>query len=112
MADTNTKEEIVDESTEAEEAAEVIDESKKIKKEKPEEKKPGFFARMKDKLKKFWKNYKSELKKITWYSRKQTFYSTRLVLACIIISAVFIGVLDFGFSMGLEGLGKLVELFR
>jgi len=80
--------------------------------EKPVAKKPGFFKRMAERIKKFWKSYKSELKKITWYSRKQTFTSTLLVLACMGISAVFIGLLDLGFSKGIEGLGMLVQLFR
>ena len=80
--------------------------------EKPVEKKPGFFKRSLERIKKFWKSYKSELKKITWYSRKQTFTSTLLVLVCMGISAIFIGVLDFGFSKGIEGLGMLVEFFR
>lgn len=80
--------------------------------EKPAEKKPGFFKRAIERIKKFWKSYKSELKKITWYSRKQTFTSTLLVLICMGISAAFIGILDFGFSKGIEGLGMLVELFR
>ena len=88
-------------------------ESKPTKSDKKKaEKKPGFFKRMMEKLKKFWKNYKSELKKITWYSRKQTFNSTLLVLGCMVIAAVFIGVIDLGFSKGIEGLGTLVEYFR
>ena len=79
---------------------------------KTEDKQPGFFKRTMEKLKKFWKSYKSELKKITWYSRKQTFNSTLLVLVCMVIAAAFIGILDLGFSKGIEGLGALVEFFR
>ena len=66
----------------------------------------------KGRVKEAWKGFKSELKKITWFSRKQTFTSTLLVLVCMIISAAFIGAIDFGFSKGIEGLGLLVELFR
>ena len=85
----------------------------KVKKEMEKtDDKPGFFKRTLTRVKKFWKSYKSELKKITWYSRKQTFTSTLLVLVCMGISAAFIGVLDFGFSKGIEGLGALVEFFR
>ena len=80
--------------------------------DKPAEKKPGFFKRSLERIKKFWKSYKSELKKITWYSRKQTFTSTLLVLVCMAVSAIFIGVLDFGFSKGIEGLGMLVEIIK
>ena len=77
---------------------------------KSEGNQPGFFKRAFEKIKKFWKSYKSELKKITWYSRKQTFNSTLLVLVCMVIAAVFIGVIDLGFSKGIEGLGSLVGL--
>ena len=80
--------------------------------EKPAENKPGFFKRSLERIKKFWKSYKSELKKITWYSRKQTFTSTLLVLVCMGVSAVFIGLLDLGFSKGIEGLGMLVEFIK
>ena len=101
-------EKIENEAT-TEEVTEVV---AKKNSEKPAEKKPGFFKRAIERIKKFWKSYKSELKKITWYSRKQTFTSTLLVLVCMGVSAAFIGILDFGFSKGIEGLGMLVELFR
>ena len=84
----------------------------KAKSAKSAEKKEGFFSRALERIKKFWKSYKSELKKITWFSRKQTFTSTLLVLVCMGVSAVFIGLLDLGFSKGIEGLGALVEFFR
>ena len=50
---------------------------------------------------------KSELKRVTWISRKQTFTSTLLVLVCMAISAVVIGLLDVGLSMGLEAIANL-----
>lgn len=111
MAEMENQAEVVTEVVDTEiesvssDKAEAKKNSKKSKKNEAE--KPGFFARMKEKLKKFWKNYKSEMKKITWYTRKQTLNSTLLVLACMIIAAVFVGILDFGFSMAIEGLGKL-----
>ena len=104
MADNNKIETNVVEETEATKPAKAT--------KKDTEKKDNFFKRALERVKKFWKNYKSELKKITWYSRKQTFTSTLLVLVCMIIAASFIGVLDFGLSKGLEGLGSLVEFFR
>lgn len=54
-------------------------------------------------LKNFFKDYKSEIKKITWPSREVTVKSTIVVLVCILVCAAVIGLLDFG-------LGKLVEL--
>ena len=101
----NEKIETKDEVVETESAAPKSD-------KKPANNEAGFFKRTMERLKKFWKSYKSELKKITWYSRKQTFNSTLLVLVCMVIAAAFIGVLDLGFSKGIEGLGALVEFFR
>ena len=46
-------------------------------------------------IKKFFKDYKSEIKKITWSSRKDTLKNTGVTLAIIVASAVAIGVLDF-----------------
>jgi len=54
-------------------------------------------------LKNFFKDYKSEIKKITWPSREVTIKSTIVVLVCVITCGVVVGLLDFG-------LGKLVEL--
>ncbi len=106
MSDIENSTELVNETEETVVATEVKVTEKKSK--KASEEKPGFFARLREKLKKFWKNYKSELKKITWYSRKQTLYSTLLVLVCIIVAATFVGILDYGFSMAIEGLGKIM----
>ena len=99
-------EEIESEIAESEVKEEVTKESKKEKKSEKSEG-PGFFARLGTKLKKFWKTMKSELKKITWYSRQQTVLSTLLVLVVMGVSAAVIGVLDVLFSMGLEGLANL-----
>ena len=86
-----------------------VSEEKVAKKEKKSEKSkgPGFFARLGAKLKKFWKTMKSELKKVTWYSRQQTVISTLLVLVVMAIAGTVIGVLDVLFSLGLEGLANL-----
>lgn len=120
MADKelNVAPEQVEEATEAVTDESVVEEPKaddtaavtdttKGKKEKKANKKPGFFARIGGAIKKFWRTMKSELKKVTWYSRKQTFTSTLLVLVCMAVAAAVIGLLDVGFSMGIEGLAHL-----
>ena len=123
MADKNLNEELVEETeaveTEVTEEADVAatektaendspaSDKKAAKKSKKTEDKPNFFKRVGAALKKFWKSYKSEIKKITWFSRKQTFVSTLLVLICVVVSAIVIGVLDLGFSNVIQGLGKL-----
>ncbi len=56
-------------------------------------------------LKNFFKDYKSEIKKVTWPSKEVTIKSTIVVLVCLIVSGAVVGLLDFG-------LAKLIELFR
>ncbi len=55
------------------------------------------------KINKFFKEYWSEIKKVSWLSPKETLKATGIVLVFIIAAAVAIGLLDFGFT-------KLVEL--
>ena len=62
------------------------------KTEKSEKKsKPGFFER----LGKWLKEMKSELKKVQWPTRKQTINNTLIVLACVVVVGLFIWVFDF-----------------
>ena len=50
------------------------------------------------KIAKFFKDYKSEMKKITWMSWKDLVKATATVLVILAIAAVFVGLLDWGFS--------------
>lgn len=61
-----------------------------------------------EKVKRFFREYKSELKKIVWYGPKQTAKSTVLVVVVIVIAAAFIGAFDFMFSSGLTWLGRVI----
>ncbi|MFA6947919.1 MAG: preprotein translocase subunit SecE [Eubacteriales bacterium] len=74
---------------------------------KPEKKKKDK-VKFTDKVKRFFRDYKSEMKKIVWYSRKDTIHSTILVVVAIVISAAFIGAIDFGFSKAVMALGSIV----
>lgn len=56
-------------------------------------------------LKVFFRDYKSEIKKVTWPSKDITIKSTIVVIVCLVVSGIVIGLLDFG-------LAKLIELFR
>jgi preprotein translocase SecE subunit len=51
----------------------------------------------------FFKEVKSELTKVTWLSRQQTFRLTAIVLAVSVVVAAFISILDYIFTkiMGL-----------
>lgn len=100
-------EESVVEETKADDTAATDTTKEKKEKKANANKKPGFFSRVGRAIKKFWRTMKSELKKVTWYSRRQTFTSTLLVLVCMAVAAAVIGLLDVGFSMGIEGLAHL-----
>ncbi len=70
------------------------------------EKKPGFFAKVKGffaRIGKFFRDTKSELKKVAWPSKKETKTNTLVVLAVVGIAAVVMITLDalFGGIMGL-----------
>lgn len=55
-------------------------------------------SKLGQKIAKFFKDYKSEIGKISWMSRKDLLRSTLVVLAVLIVAAVAIGLLDFVFS--------------
>ena len=74
-------------------------EKKPVKKDKP-----SFIER----TKKFWREYRSELKKVVWSSREQTINNTLLVVVTVVVSGALIGVLDFAFSTLIVELGKLI----
>ena len=61
---------------------------KKAKDEKRS--KPGFFKR----VAKWFKEMKSELKKVQWPGWKQVAKNTGIVIACVIVVGIFIWVFD------------------
>jgi len=46
----------------------------------------------------FLREVKTELKKVTWPSRKDTLAGTAVVLVAVFIIAIFLGIVDFGLS--------------
>ena len=63
------------------------------KKDKKSDKnsKPGFFAR----AGKWFRDMKSELKKVQWPTRKQTINNTLIVIACVIVVGICIALFDY-----------------
>ena len=49
----------------------------------------------------FFKEVKSELKKVTWPSKKQVTKNTLVVIAAVVLIGIVIWVLDLIFSLGL-----------
>jgi preprotein translocase subunit SecE len=66
------------------------DETKKEKKTSEKSKKQP------NKVAKWFKDLKSEFKKVVWPSKKKIVNNTTIVLVTMIISSVFVGALDFG----------------
>lgn len=55
-------------------------------------------------LNKYVKESIIELKKVSWPSKKETYRYTLLVIGLSLAMAIFLGALDFLFSLGLEAL--------
>jgi preprotein translocase subunit SecE len=51
-----------------------------------------------DKIKKFLKEVRLELTKVTWTTREELIYSTMVVILVSIILSIFVGVIDLGLS--------------
>jgi preprotein translocase subunit SecE len=51
-----------------------------------------------DKIKKFLKEVRFELTKVTWTTREELIYSTIVVIIVSIVMSIFIGVVDLGLS--------------
>ena len=60
-------------------------------------KKTGIFSR----IAKFFKEMKSEMKKVVWPSRKHVVNNTLIVLATVLVIGIVIWVLDLIFQWGL-----------
>ncbi len=50
------------------------------------------------KVKRFFKETKAELKKVTWPTKEQLIHNTGVIIVFIIIIAVILSVLDLGFG--------------
>ena len=60
-----------------------------------------------EKVEKFFRALKSEMKKIVWFSWKDTRKNSIIVIIAVVIIAIVIGVLDFAFKNGVDLLYKL-----
>ena len=69
--------------------------------------KPGFFARSGKSTKRFFKDFRGEVKKIVWPDAKMVLKSTGVVLLVVAILSIIIYGIDQGLSAGITGLKKL-----
>ncbi|MBQ8908627.1 MAG: preprotein translocase subunit SecE [Clostridia bacterium] len=86
--------------------------SSAAEKKTKEEKKPNFFARTWGKIKKFFRDYVSEMKKVVWLSRKETVRSSVVVVVMVVILSIAIALVDTGLEYGVIGLRNLGYFLR
>ncbi len=72
-------------------------------------KKKNIFARTWGGICRYFRELRSELKKVVWSTPKQVLKNTLIVLACVVIVGVFIWLFDF---VAREGIDKLIDVVR
>ncbi|MBO4385038.1 MAG: preprotein translocase subunit SecE [Clostridia bacterium] len=75
-------------------------------------KKPGFFAKIGNFFKKIGRYFKevfSEVKKLTWPTKKELLSYTLAVFAFCALMAIIIGLLDLAFGSGFQFLANLAK---
>ena len=70
-------------------------------------KKPNFFVRTGRAISKWFREMKSELKKVVWPSGKQLVNNTLIVLAAVLVVGVVVCLFDFLADSGVALLGRL-----
>ncbi len=80
----------------------------KVKESKSKKAKANIFVRAARRIKKFWKEYWSELKKVSWMSWKDIRKNTALVAVTVVAFSVAIGLIDTAFGTIIEGLAGMV----
>ena len=83
-------------------AAEKVAAAEKKKEKKPANPNGNIFVRAGKAIKKFCKDLKGEIKKITWPDRKTVLKSTFVVLVVVIVCAIVIGGIDWLLSQGMS----------
>lgn len=66
-------------------------------------KKPGLFKRIAG----FFKEYRSEMKKVTWYPASKVWHDTGIVVAALTVCGIIIGILDLVFTELILLLGQI-----
>ena len=69
-------------------------------------KQPNFFARTGNKLGKWFREMKSELKKVVWPSRKQLINNTLIVLGAVLVVGIIVVFFDWVAGQAVSLLGE------
>jgi preprotein translocase subunit SecE len=74
-----------------------------------EAKKENWFARTWGSIRRYFRELRSELKKVVWPTPQQVLKNTLVVGACVLVIGVFIWLFDFIARLGVDGLISLVH---
>ena len=74
-----------------------------------EAKKANWFKRFFGAIARYFRELRSELKKVVWSSPKQVAKNTLIVLACVLVVGVFVWVFDFVANYGIT---TLIDAFK
>lgn len=72
-------------------------------------KKENFFVRSFKRIKKWFREMKSELRKVVWPTGKQVVNNVLITLACVVVVGIFIWIFDLGSNVVVEGIISLVK---
>jgi preprotein translocase subunit SecE len=75
-----------------------------------EAKKENFFARTGKRISRWFREMKSELKKVVWPTRSQMINNTLIVLACVLVVGICIWVFDAVGTLVVDGILSLPSL--
>ncbi len=78
------------------------------KAEKKQESKPGFFTRVGKSISKWFRDFRSECKKIVWPTKKQVINNTIVVIIVAIVVSLFVYVLDVSFGFVRDTIVRLL----
>ena len=74
-----------------------------------EVKKENWFKRTWGAVVKYFRELKSELKKVVWPTPKQVLKNALIVVGCVVVVGVFIWLFDFVAGAGITGLITLIK---
>ena len=73
------------------------------------EKKQNWFARTWGAIAKYFRELRSELKKVVWSTPQQVLKNTLIVVICVLVVGVFIWLFDFVSRIGIDALINLCK---
>lgn len=72
-------------------------------------KKENFFGRAGKRISRWFREMRSELKKVVWPSKSQMINNTLVVIACVIVIGIFIWVFDAVAGLVVNGIITLIK---